>query len=125
MYLARRKLFLALRNAITEPINPIIQIMKPEASGNATRWQGYVAREGFGITLIRNHMRANRPAIEGTKNSHRFKLLGKNVIFLKNFITPAPKQNHMMLKQSDIFRTENFLDVPYIYEIYRFPAGFF
>jgi len=44
--------------------------MKPDASGNATRWQGYVARDGFGITLMRNHISAKSPVIEESQNSH-------------------------------------------------------
>jgi hypothetical protein len=69
-YLARRKLRLALRNATTEPASPISQMMKPEANGNATRWQGYVARDGFGITLMSNQTSAANPVIEGNQNSH-------------------------------------------------------
>jgi hypothetical protein len=36
-------------------------MIKPDARGKATRWQGYVAREGFGKTRIRNHIRATNP----------------------------------------------------------------
>jgi len=99
-YLARRKLRLALRNATTEPARPISQIMKPEANGNATRWQGYVARDGFGITLMRNHISAANPVIEGSQNSQRFfacpAALGQHggIRFFseKNVITPVPYQ---------------------------------
>jgi hypothetical protein len=43
--------------------------MKPDANGNATRWQGYVARDGLGITLMRNHISAANPVIEGNQNN--------------------------------------------------------
>jgi hypothetical protein len=55
-----RNLF-ALRNAIAEPINPAIQITKPLANGAARRWHGYVAREGFGITRIKNQISEKSP----------------------------------------------------------------
>jgi hypothetical protein len=71
MYLARRKLSLALRKATAEPINPIIHIIKPDANGNATRWQGYVARDGFGITRIRNHISAASPLIGNNQINQR------------------------------------------------------
>jgi hypothetical protein len=72
--------------------------MKPEANGNATRWQGYVARDGFGITLMRNHISARSPVIEESQNSHLCftgpAVLGQtdDIRFFpeKNFITPAP-----------------------------------
>jgi hypothetical protein len=71
---------------------------KPEANGNATRWQGYVARDGFGITLMRNHISAANPVIEGSQNSQRCfagpAALGQpdDICFFpeKNFTTPAP-----------------------------------
>jgi hypothetical protein len=56
-----------LRYAATEPANPINQIIKPDASGKATLWHGYVARNGFGITRIKNQIRANNPE---TGNNH-------------------------------------------------------
>jgi hypothetical protein len=73
-------------------------MIKPEANGNATRWQGYVARDGFGITLMRNHISARSPVIEESQNSHLCftgpAALGQpddSPFFLeKNFITPAP-----------------------------------
>jgi hypothetical protein len=34
---------------------------KPDAIGKATRWQGYVAREGFGRTRTKNHTSATNP----------------------------------------------------------------
>jgi hypothetical protein len=52
---------LALRRAPNEPASPKSQIIKPDARGKATRWQGYVAREGFGKTRTRNHISATNP----------------------------------------------------------------
>jgi hypothetical protein len=75
MYLARSKLRLALRNATAEPTSPISHIIKPDAKGNATRWQGYVARDGFGITRIRNHRSARNPIVEDNHNNQRCFLL--------------------------------------------------
>jgi hypothetical protein len=68
---------------------------KPEANGNATRWHGYAARDGFGITLMRNHIRANSPAMEGSQNSQRLLPVAEfpdDICFLpeKNGITPTP-----------------------------------
>ena len=37
--------------------------MKPVAIGKAARWQGYVARLGFGITRTRNQASAKAPPI--------------------------------------------------------------
>jgi hypothetical protein len=51
---------------MVEPISPVSQITKPLASGAATRWQGYVAREGFGTTRIRNQISDNNPAMGNT-----------------------------------------------------------
>jgi hypothetical protein len=72
--------------------------MKPEANGNATRWQGYAARDGFGITLMRNHISAANPVIEGSQNNQRFFTgpaasgLPDDIRFFpeKNATTPAP-----------------------------------
>ncbi|MBN2020776.1 MAG: hypothetical protein JW749_11205 [Sedimentisphaerales bacterium] len=69
-YRARTKHCFALRNATIEPARPISQTIKPDASGNATRWQGYIARDGFGITLIRNHISASSPVIGHSHISH-------------------------------------------------------
>jgi hypothetical protein len=74
--------------------------MKPDANGNATRWQGYAARDGFGITLMRNHISAANPVIEGSQNSQRcfagpaaLEQAGDIRFFPeKNVITPAPCQ---------------------------------
>jgi len=67
-YRARASAAFAFRYATAEPIIPSSQTIKPDANGNATRWQGYVAREGFGITRIKNQIRAARP-VNG--NSHQ------------------------------------------------------
>jgi len=87
---------LALRNATTEPASAIIQIIKPDANGNATRWQGYDALDGFGITLMRNHISAANPVIEGSQNNQRLFAgleLPDNIFFLpeEHIITPAPE----------------------------------
>jgi hypothetical protein len=66
--------FFALWKAATEPSKPISQIIKLDASGNATRWQGYVALDGFGITRIRNQMSANKP-VTGKRNRNQQGLL--------------------------------------------------
>jgi len=55
-------------------------MIKPDAIGNATRWQGYAARDGFGMTLIRNQTRAKKPIIKGSQNNHRLFA----VLFFKN-----------------------------------------
>jgi hypothetical protein len=98
MFLVRRKLFLALRNAATEPVSPISQMMKPEANGNATRWQGYVALDGFGITLTKNHISAKNPVMDENQNHPRcfaglsaLSLLENSLLLFKeNNVTPAP-----------------------------------
>ena len=60
---------------MVEPIIPSNQTIKPDASGNATRWHGYVAREGFGITRIKNQIRANSPVIGNNHFSQQNLLL--------------------------------------------------
>jgi hypothetical protein len=90
-------------------------MMKPEANGNATRWQGYVARDGFGITLIRNHISAANPVIEGSQNSQRRFTCpaplelpdGIRFFSKKNVITPAPYQIRWRQISAILFRTEN------------------
>jgi hypothetical protein len=52
---------------IVEPARPSNHTTKPDAIGAATRWHGYVARDGFGITLIRNQTSAANPV---RANSH-------------------------------------------------------
>ena len=66
---------LALRYAKIELISPASQTTKPLASGAATRWQGYVAREGFGITRIRNQISDNIPAMGNTHINQQYFLL--------------------------------------------------
>ena len=44
------------------PVSETSHNTNAEAIGNAARWQGYAAREGFGITLIKNHNTAKTPA---------------------------------------------------------------
>ena len=44
-----------------DPKVPISHNTKALATGNAARWQGYAAREGFGITRIRNQNNAATP----------------------------------------------------------------
>jgi hypothetical protein len=58
-----------------ELIRPTIQIIKLLASGKAKRWQGYVARVGFGITRIRNQKSDNSPVMGNSHINHRFLLL--------------------------------------------------
>jgi len=60
-YRDRRTRCLALRYAIVEPTRPASHTTKPLASGAATRWQGYVALLGLGMTRSRNHTSANSP----------------------------------------------------------------
>ena len=48
-------------NKANEAKIPINQITNDEAIGNAIRWQGYVARDGLGITLIINQMHDTIP----------------------------------------------------------------
>jgi hypothetical protein len=84
----------ALRYAATEPARPSSQIIKPDANGKATRWQGYVAREGFGITRIKNHIRANSPEIG---NSHLNQFSQRNLLFCSNEVC--------FLRENSIFTT--------------------
>jgi hypothetical protein len=69
-----RKLF-AFRYARAEPIIPAIQITKPLANGAAKRWQGYVAREGFGMTRIKNQISEKSPKMGNTHINQRYFLL--------------------------------------------------
>ena len=52
--------FLKLRKLKSDPDN---QMKKLAARGNAARWQGYAARLGLGITLIKNQIKETRPKI--------------------------------------------------------------
>jgi hypothetical protein len=55
---------------------PVSQIIKPDAKGNATRWQGYVALDGFGMTRIRNQTSAAKPESGNSHRSHLYLLPG-------------------------------------------------
>jgi len=54
---------LALRYAKVEAISPETQMMNPLANGAANRWHGYVAREGLGMTRIRNQTSETSPTM--------------------------------------------------------------
>ncbi|MBA7557099.1 hypothetical protein ES705_49833 [subsurface metagenome] len=54
MYLFIASFFLNILYAITEEVREIIYSTKADTIGIAVLMQGYAAREGFGITLIRN-----------------------------------------------------------------------
>ena len=62
-YRDRSSRYLALRQIIAEPNRPMIQMTNALASGAATRWQGYVARLGLGMTRSRNQTRATKPVM--------------------------------------------------------------
>jgi hypothetical protein len=73
---------------LIEPTAPASQTIKPEANGNATRWHGYVARDGFGITRIKNHISAKTPPMGNTQRIQRRLLcstdqlvLGQHLVF--------------------------------------------
>ena len=55
-YWAFKSSLFAFLKATIEANMPVNQITNPDASGKATLWHGYVARLGFGITRIRNHI---------------------------------------------------------------------
>jgi len=99
-YRALAKARFALRKANTEPPKPISQIIKPDANGNATRWHGYVAREGFGITRIKNQIRANNPEIG---NNH----LSQRNLLLYSMGLPVLEQTDgvRFLRENNIFTT--------------------
>jgi hypothetical protein len=59
-YRDRRSSHPARRYARVEPTSPTIHTIKPLASGAATRWQGYVALLGLGMTLTKNHISASK-----------------------------------------------------------------
>src|SRR6478736_3030736 len=54
----------ALRHANVEATIAAIQAIKLLAIGKATRWQGYEARLGLGITRTRNHTNEHSPVTE-------------------------------------------------------------
>jgi hypothetical protein len=62
MYFERFHCALALVNTRLDDNIPIIHRINAEATGKAACWQGYAARLGFGITLIKNQVRAASPA---------------------------------------------------------------
>ena len=47
---------------MAEAARPITHVIKPEAIGKASRWQGYAARDGLGMTRTKNHIKAAKPA---------------------------------------------------------------
>jgi hypothetical protein len=74
-YRLRAKLTFAFLNAIAHAPNPRNHATNPEANGKANRWQGYVARDGFGITRIKNHISDTSPAIGNIHITHPYFLL--------------------------------------------------
>jgi len=52
----------------------------PLASGAAIRWQGYVAREGFGRTRMRNQSSDNSPAMGNSHISQGYFLLRRKCL---------------------------------------------
>jgi hypothetical protein len=65
-----RKSLFVLRSRATEPARPNSHTTKPDASGAATRWQGYTARLGLGMTRTINHKSAKRPVIGNSHLTH-------------------------------------------------------
>jgi hypothetical protein len=59
---------------------PINHKTKPEANGKAALWQGYEARDGFGMTRIKNQMVAVIPKLIIRIFCHDFRI--KSAIFL-------------------------------------------
>jgi hypothetical protein len=55
---------------MAEAARPIIQTMKPDASGKANRWHGYAAREGLGMTRTKNQIRAAKPVNGNNHHTH-------------------------------------------------------
>jgi hypothetical protein len=74
-YRLRAKLTFAFLNATAQAPNPNIHVTKLEANGNANRWQGYVARDGFGTTRIKNQTSDTRPAMGNIHFNQRYFLL--------------------------------------------------
>jgi hypothetical protein len=52
---------------------PVSQITNVLATGNTTRWQGYDARLGFGMTRIKNQTKATIPRMITATLFHGFK----------------------------------------------------
>jgi hypothetical protein len=79
---------LAFLNAIVDATRAASQATKPEANGKAIRWHGYVAREGFGITRIKNQISDTRPAMGNIHiNQRYFVLLFKDLPVLGHKLT--------------------------------------
>jgi hypothetical protein len=75
IYRLRAKLTFAFLNATAHAPNPRNHAINPEANGKANRWQGYVARDGFGITRIKNHTSDTSPATGNIHFNHPYFLL--------------------------------------------------
>jgi len=65
-----RRLVLVFWIKNTEVPSPISQTTNADAMGKATRMQGYVARLGLGMTLIKNQARDRRPKIGHSAFAH-------------------------------------------------------
>jgi hypothetical protein len=74
-YRFRAKLTFAFLNATAHAPNPNIHVTNPEANGKANRWHGYVARDGFGTTRIKNHISDTSPAMGNIHFTHLYFLL--------------------------------------------------
>jgi hypothetical protein len=61
-------------------MSPVSQTTKLLASGAATRWQGYVAREGFGSTRMRNQISANNPKMGNSQINHGLLILAQGYL---------------------------------------------
>jgi hypothetical protein len=85
--------FAALRTSKVEIPSPANQTTNVEAIGNATRMQGYVARLGLGMTLIKNQISENSP---NTGNSI-FDHLGA-VCLVVSLFSIIPSRNEFDLK---------------------------
>jgi hypothetical protein len=71
-YRLRAKLTFAFLNATAQAPNPNIHVINPEANGNANRWHGYVARDGFGTTRIKNQTSDTSPAMGNIHFNQRY-----------------------------------------------------
>ncbi len=65
---------------MTEAVRPQSQITKPDASGKATRWQGYAALLGFGMTRAKNQISDKRPVTGSSHSTGRQRFLGELLI---------------------------------------------
>jgi hypothetical protein len=50
---------------------PVSHTTKPLAMGAARRWQGYAARDGFGMTRIKNHSSDTAPTNGNAQKAQR------------------------------------------------------